>query len=162
MKLVKSTMSRNGRTLSSTVDYPMKHNFKPLRTPQFGADILQDRLWNKGTAFTRSERDRLGLRGLLPPGTRTIEEQAKKVLDHIDKKPNNEEKNLYLQDLHNRNETLYFKTLVDNIEQMAPLVYTPTGELLPDTHIHTHSNIFTYSLTFIHLQNSGSSLPSVW
>ena len=104
----------------------MKHNYKPLRTPQYGVDILHDALWNKGTAFTPSERERLGLRGLLPPTVRTLEDQAGRVLKHLDAQGNSEEKNLYLQDLHNRNETLYFKTLVDNIESMAPLVYTPT------------------------------------
>lgn len=68
----------------------------------------------------------LGLRGLVPPAVRTIEEQLERVKIHLDKEPTPEKKNLYLQDLANRNETLYFRTLVDNIAEMAPLVYTPT------------------------------------
>jgi len=87
---------------------------------------LQDPLWNKDTAFSYEERDRLGLRGLLPPVVRTIEEQVAVVMDHMDQEPTDVDKNMYLQDLANRNETLYYRTLVDNIEEMAPLVYTPT------------------------------------
>ena len=86
------------RNSNSTVDnFPMKHNFKPLKTPQFGVDILHDALWNKGTAFSPSERERLGLRGLLPPALRTIEEQAARVLTHLDAQGTAEKKNLYLQ-----------------------------------------------------------------
>ena len=110
----------------SSADYEMKIFHKPLKAPQFGIDILHDPLWNKGTAFTEWERDRLGLRGLLPPVVRTIEEQLKRTQDHIEKLDSPVEKNMYLQSLHNRNETLYYRTLVENIEEMAPLVYTPT------------------------------------
>ena len=62
----------------------------------------------------------------MPPAVRTIEEQKKRVLKHLEGEPSNELKNMYLQDLQNRNETLYFRTLVDHIDIMAPLVYTPT------------------------------------
>jgi hypothetical protein len=76
------------------------------------------------------ERDHLGLRGLVPPAVKTLEAQVKRCLRHLEKEETNVRKNLYLQDLHNRNETLYFKVLTDNIEDMAPLVYTPTvGEV---------------------------------
>jgi malate dehydrogenase (oxaloacetate-decarboxylating)(NADP+) len=103
----------------------MRH-MRPLATPEYGVEILHDPLWNKGTAFTMEERDRLGLRGLLPPQVRTIEQQVARIQAHLAKEPNPEDKNMYLQDLANRNETLYFRTLVENIEEMAPLVYTPT------------------------------------
>jgi len=105
---------------------PFVRHLRPLRTPQFGVDILHDPLWNKGTAFNYSERDRLGLRGLLPPAERSLEQQKERVLKHLEKEVGDVNKNMYLQDLHNRNETLYFKTLVDHIDVMAPLVYTPT------------------------------------
>ena len=91
-----------------------------------GSDILHDSLWNKGTGFTEYERSHLGLRGLLPPAYRDLEQQKKRVLRHLDTETTNEKKNLYLQDLQARNETLYFRVLVDHIEKMAPLVYTPT------------------------------------
>jgi len=92
--------------------------------------LLHNPLWNKGTAFSYSERDRLGLRGLVPPQVKTIEEQSSRVLKHLDAEPTAEKKNMYLQDLSSRNETLYFRTLVDHIDKMAPLVYTPTVGLV--------------------------------
>ena len=103
-----------------------RRHMRTLRTRQYGVDILHDPLWNKGTAFDLEERDRLGLRGLLPPDVRTIEEQMTRVMNHLETEPTSAEKNMYLQDLANRNETLYYRTLVENIETMAPLVYTPT------------------------------------
>jgi malate dehydrogenase (oxaloacetate-decarboxylating)(NADP+) len=100
---------------------------RPLNTrKEKGTDILHDPLWNKSTAFTENERDRLGLRGLLPPAHRTLESQVKRTLGHLRNLPNDVTKNLYLQELHNRNETLYHRLLVDNLEELAPLVYTPT------------------------------------
>ena len=98
----------------------------PVRTSQFGVDIIHDPLWNKGLAFDMDERDRLGLRGLIPHSINTIEKQSKRVLQQLDSNPDNESKNMYLQELQNRNETLYFNLLVNNIEKFAPLVYTPT------------------------------------
>ncbi len=103
---------------------------RALKTKQFGSDILHDPLFNKGTAFTDAERQRLGLRGLLPPVIKTIDEQAARVKSQMDALNDNVEKNMYLQELHNRNETLYFRTLVDDIVSMAPLVYTPTVGLV--------------------------------
>lgn len=99
---------------------------KPLKTKQRGIDILHDPLWNKSTAFNYDERDRLGLRGLLPPGVRDLDSQVERVMTTLRSQPNNITKSLYLQDTHNRNETLYHRVLVDNIEEIAPLVYTPT------------------------------------
>mmetsp|Transcript_11185 Transcript_11185/g.35635 ORF Transcript_11185/g.35635 Transcript_11185/m.35635 type:complete len:597 (-) Transcript_11185:125-1915(-) len=92
-----------------------------------GWDILNNPLWNKGTAFTWAERERLGLRGLLPAQVRTIEEQVSNFvtqLSAMDDQPLMQ--NLMLQDLQARNETLYHRVLVDHVEKMAPLVYTPT------------------------------------
>ena len=106
-----------------------KHQ-RPLKTPQYGKDILHDPLWNKGTGFTFVERDMLGLRGLIPPTVRSIEEQLERVKHHLSCETSDEKKNLYLQDLANRNETLYFRTLIENISEMAPLVYTPTVGLV--------------------------------
>lgn len=105
----------------STVKFP-----KPLKTKSFGMDILHDSLWNKGMAFCRSERDRLGIRGLLPPAIRSIEVQVSRCMAHIEALPDAVSKNLYLQDLQNRNETLFHRVLLENIEMMAPLIYTPT------------------------------------
>jgi hypothetical protein len=104
-----------------------KHYVKPLKTKQKGIDILHDPLWNKGLAFGVEERDRLNLRGLLPPRVKDLTEQAKKAMNTIREfGDDNVRKNMFLQELHNRNETLYHRLLVDNIREVAPLVYTPT------------------------------------
>ena len=99
---------------------------RPLKTKKSGIDVLNDPLWNKGMAFDYSERDRLGLRGLLPPMVKSIEDQIRHVLLHLRALDGAVAKNIYLQDLHNRNETLFHRLLIDHIEEMAPLVYTPT------------------------------------
>ena len=92
-----------------------------------GADIINDPKWNKELAFGMVERDRLGLRGLLPPAILSIEDQVERVRKHLDEKMGSAvRKNMYLQELHDRNETLYHRLLVDYIEEIAPLVYTPT------------------------------------
>lgn len=122
-------LTRLGAPLSDEAT-PFKKLVKPLRTPQYGVDILHDPLWNKGTAFCYAERDRLGLRGLVPTAVKTLEQQKERVLRHLEAEPSDEKKNMYLQDLQNRNETLYFRTLVDHIDKMAPLVYTPTVGLV--------------------------------
>lgn len=99
---------------------------KPLKTKSYGLDILHDPLWNKSMAFDYSERDRLGLRGLIPPAIRSIDAQLQSVLIGLKNLPDDVSKNLFLQELHDRNETLYHRVLLDHIEDIAPLVYTPT------------------------------------
>lgn len=91
-----------------------------------GVDILRNPLWNKGTAFTEKERDALGLRGLLPAPVRTMEQQALRVLSNVRSKGDDLEKYLYLIGLQDRNETLFYRVLVDNLEELMPFVYTPT------------------------------------
>lgn len=105
---------------------------------QKGVDILHDPLWNKGSAFTEAERDRLGLRGLLPPVVQTIEDQSERFLERMRSEGDDPmAKNLMLQGLHNRNETLFHRVLVDSVEEIAPLVYTPTVGLVCQTYSHT-------------------------
>lgn len=112
-------------TFATASDIEKKYP-KPLKTKQYGIDILHDPLWNKGMAFSTSERERLGLRGLLPPSVRTLEQQVKRCMTHLKEIKDPVLQNIYLQDLHNRNETLYHRVLVEDIEMIAPLVYTPT------------------------------------
>jgi len=103
-----------------------KNRAKTLRTKQKGMDILNDPLWNKGMAFSVSERDRLHLRGLLPPRVKSIEAQQERIMRLLRAEPDPIKKNLQLQDLHSRNETLYHRILVEHTEELAPLIYTPT------------------------------------
>lgn len=104
----------------------MNKDLKPLKVPEKGVDLLSNSLWNKGLAFTESERDRFGLRGLLPPVIRSLEEQKNRALSAVRAETSDTRKNMYLQELHARNETLYHQLLVENITELAPLVYTPT------------------------------------
>lgn len=91
-----------------------------------GVQLLNDPLLNKGSGFTDQERDALGLRGLLPPRVFTIEEQVQRSLGSLRRKPNAIEKYIFLTALQNRNETLFYRLVTDYVEEMVPLIYTPT------------------------------------
>lgn len=91
-----------------------------------GAALLTDPLLNKGTAFTERERDALGLRGLLPPRVFTLDEQVQRSLASLRSKREDLEKYIYLTNLQNRNEVLFYRLVIDNIEETVPLIYTPT------------------------------------
>src|ERR1700693_3473892 len=91
-----------------------------------GMALLLDPLLNKGTAFTEAERDALGLRGLLPAHVLSMKAQAERVLTHLRTLPNDLEKYVALNALHDRNEALFFRIVCDNIDEIQPLIYTPT------------------------------------
>lgn len=91
-----------------------------------GLDLLRDPLLNKGTAFSDAERDALGLRGLLPPAVITPEQQVARVLDNLRQLPTDLDKFISLNALHDRNETLFFRVVMDHPDEMMPLIYTPT------------------------------------
>ena len=97
-----------------------------LRAFPRGIGLLTDPLLNKGTAYTQREREALGLEGLLPHRVFDIEEQAKRALGQFHRKSNNLEKYVFLIALQQRNEALFYKVLLDNIEEMMPVIYTPT------------------------------------
>ena len=90
-----------------------------------GVDLLHDPKLNKGTAFTEEERDKLALRGLLPPRIFTGKEQSKRVLENFHNKTDDLEKYIYMVALQDRNETLFYRTVIDNIEEIMPIIYTP-------------------------------------
>ena len=91
-----------------------------------GVELLHDPVLNKGTAFTEAERDRLGLRGLLPPRVSTQEVQVARVLENIRRKTSDIEKYIFLISLQERNENLFYRVVMENLEEMMPLIYTPT------------------------------------
>ena len=97
-----------------------------LTRPKRGADILNDPVLNKGTAFTDVERDALGLRGLLPARVMTMEEQLARLLPGVRSKPTPLEQYSYLVSLHDRNVTLFYRLVTDHLEEFMPILYTPT------------------------------------
>jgi malate dehydrogenase (oxaloacetate-decarboxylating)(NADP+) len=95
-----------------------------------GLALLHDPTLNKSTAFTDAERDALGLRGLLPPHVSSQEEQVARVLENFRRKPTALEKYIDLTALHDRNEALFFRIVIDNPDEMLPIIYTPTVGLV--------------------------------
>lgn len=91
-----------------------------------GVQLLQDPLLNKGTAFTDPERDALGLHGLLPPHVATQEQQLDRVLDNYRRKDTPLEQYIYLIALQERNESLFYRLVMENLEELLPIIYTPT------------------------------------
>jgi malate dehydrogenase (oxaloacetate-decarboxylating)(NADP+) len=91
-----------------------------------GIDLLHDPALNKGTAFTAAERKALGLEGLLPPIISSQQQQVQHIINNVRRKPNNLEKYLYMIGLQDRNEQLFYKTLIEHLEELSPIIYTPT------------------------------------
>src|SRR6516225_2028272 len=91
-----------------------------------GLPLLRDPMLNKGTAFSEQERDALGLRGLLPAHVLTMEAQAKRVMTNLRQLPDDLQKYVALNALHDRNEALFLRVVCDNIDEIQPLIYTPT------------------------------------
>ncbi len=102
----------------------MKTAYPALKT-RLAMDILHDPCLNKGTAFTEGERRRFGLLGLLPPHVCTIEEQCARALDNFRRVPDTLGKYIMLTALQDRNETLFYRVVMDHIEETMPIIYTP-------------------------------------
>ena len=98
---------------------------RPSEQPR-GMALLRDPLLNKGTAFTEAERDALGLRGLLPAHVLSMDEQVARVMTNLRDLPTDLEKYVALNSLLDRSEALFFRVVCDNIDEIQPLIYTPT------------------------------------
>jgi malate dehydrogenase (oxaloacetate-decarboxylating) len=88
-------------------------------------DLLETPMLNKGTAFTNSERAALGLHGLLPPQVETLHQQAVRAYEAYRRKTDDLERHIYLRALQDTNEVLFYRLLIDHMEEMMPVVYTP-------------------------------------
>ncbi len=103
----------------------------PVNIRARGRDVLSNPMLNRGTAFTLEERERLGLTGLLPNAVTTLDNQLRRVYEQYRRSPSPLAKNIYLSSLRDRNEVLFYRLLTDHIEEMMPIVYTPTiGEAI--------------------------------
>jgi malic enzyme len=102
----------------------MEHGMRHVN--KRGLDLIRDPLLNKGAAFTSAERRAFGLDGLLPPATVGIDIQAQRILANVDRLPQPLQKYVSLAALHDRNEHLFFAVLIQRLEQLLPIVYTPT------------------------------------
>lgn len=91
-----------------------------------GKEILSNPFLNKGTAFTKEEREELGLDGLLPPQVLTLDEQVNRVYEQYSMRTTNLFKNGLLYDLYNRNVVLFYRLLKEHLAEMLPIIYTPT------------------------------------
>ncbi len=98
---------------------------KPQLHPR-GTDLLHNALLNKGAGFTETERNALGLRGLLPPRVASLEQQVARVLENVREMPTPLTQYRYLTSLLDRNTTLFYRVVVDNLDEMMPIIYTPT------------------------------------
>jgi malate dehydrogenase (oxaloacetate-decarboxylating)(NADP+) len=99
---------------------------EPLDSYPRGIELLHNPLYNRGTGFTHAEREAFRLCGLLPARVLTLEEHEARILENFHKKPTDLEKYVHLIDLEDRNETLFYRVLIDNLQEMMPIVYTPT------------------------------------
>jgi malate dehydrogenase (oxaloacetate-decarboxylating) len=91
-----------------------------------GYELLADPQLNKGTAFTESERDEFDLHGLLPPNVATLDEQVSRRLQALRAYETDLERYAVLRELQDTNETLFYALMVSNLEELLPIVYTPT------------------------------------
>lgn len=91
-----------------------------------GFELLFEPILNKGTAFSEDERMKFGLLGLLPPHVETLEEQTSRAYEALQAEPTDIEKHIYLRSLQDTNETLFYNLTITHVQEIMPLIYTPT------------------------------------
>jgi malic enzyme len=100
------------------------NEFRPVSL--VGVDLINDRILNKGTAFSEEERAAFHLDGLVPPRVQTFEDQLERVYKGYTNIEDDIQKYIFLRSLQDRNETLFYALLSEHVEEMAPIIYTPT------------------------------------
>ena len=88
--------------------------------------VITDPLTNRGTAFTFEQRRELGLIGRLPSAVEPLDEQARRAYTQLRSQSTDMARYIFLDQLHNRNEVLYYRLLVDHLQELLPVVYDPT------------------------------------
>ncbi|KAG0264170.1 Malic enzyme [Mortierella polycephala] len=115
------------RALTTLAAFPdLRMETMVQTTSKHGMDVIHDPLLSKGTAFSMSERERLGIRGLVPPRTQEMDKQLKRIIRNLRECKTPLEKFIFMNALQDRNETLYYRLLIDNLEELSQIVYTPT------------------------------------
>jgi malate dehydrogenase (oxaloacetate-decarboxylating) len=104
----------------------------------YGQALLENSVFNKGSAFTEEERDLYGLRGLLPPHVDTLEEQVARAYGAYKEASGDLQKHIFLRQLQDTNEILFYRLLLGHIEEMLPIVYTPTVGLACEQFSHIY------------------------
>ncbi|KLV02340.1 malate dehydrogenase [Photobacterium aquae] len=104
----------------------MNNNKRPLYIPYAGPALLETPLLNKGSAFSVEERMFFNLEGLLPEAIESIEEQAERAYQQYMKFENDMDKHIYLRNIQDTNETLFYRLVENHITEMMPIIYTPT------------------------------------
>ncbi|KAG6749223.1 hypothetical protein POTOM_046266 [Populus tomentosa] len=140
IKRLRQRMTNPAALMQATRHFTTLEGHRPTIVHKRSLDILHDPWFNKGTAFSMTERDRLDLRGLLPPNVMTSEQQIQRFkadLKRLEVQARDGPSDPYalakwriLNRLHDRNETMYYQVLIAHIEEYAPIVYTPTVGLV--------------------------------
>jgi malate dehydrogenase (oxaloacetate-decarboxylating) len=125
-----------GRWFEARVDPRTGARF--LAVSRRGAILKDDPLLNKGTCFTPAERDALGLRGIIPPAVSTPAEQADRAYENFLRAGDDVGKYLFLAALQDRNETLFYRLVVDHLDEMVPIIYTPTVGAVCERYSHIY------------------------
>ncbi len=134
-----------------------------LKVTKYGQELLNDPLLNKGTAFPAEDRSNFGLEGLLPPYASTMEEQLTRVRGSYDIKRSNVSKYVFLRSLQDRNETLFYAFLRRYINEMLPIIYTPTIGDAVEQHGHLYRKprgLFIDSENVGKMEEMAKHLPS--
>ncbi|KAG0029343.1 Malic enzyme [Podila clonocystis] len=115
------------RALTTMAAFPdLRMETMVQTTTKHGMDVIHDPLLSKGTAFSLSERERLGIRGLVPPRTQEMDKQLQRIIRNLRECRTPLEKFVFMTALQDRNETLYYRLLIDNLEELSQIIYTPT------------------------------------
>src|SRR5580692_8640126 len=110
-----------------SIDIPQPNIIRTIRLR--GMDLLNNPPLNKGTAFTEAERESFGLHGLLPPVVESLDDQCVRAYQAFSLKSNDLERHIYLRQLQDTNEVLFYRLLLDHVDEMLPIVYTPVVAL---------------------------------